>query len=216
MLKIKQNKIWYNIPGFEGYYQMSILNGNIRMINFVEYKKGLIVPIRILQKNISQKYLSLNIKGVSHRVIVHRQYAKMFIDNPKDLRAVKYKDLKTPLINRENLYWAQNKRAVIRKNVFVAKEVFYTKKEKKELIFKVALVICKQNKKFGIRKILRKAQDKVKLFIGETYQTNLNNNFPEFKDLIFPLSSEKNYNILIKKYNEDVIKILTENIKKDE
>lgn len=104
-----ENEIWKDIPGYEGYYQVSNY-GNIKS-NKRPYticsKTIILTKSKIIKPNISKGYyrVELNVNGVAKQFSVHRLVALAFIPNIHNLPCINHKD-ENPLNNKvENLEW---------------------------------------------------------------------------------------------------------------
>ena len=98
-----ENEIWKDIPGYDGYYQVSSY-GNVRSLErpYTICSKTIIsTKSKILKQGIVKGYynVELNVNGVAKKIFVHRLVALAFIPN------INNKD-ENPLNNRmENLEW---------------------------------------------------------------------------------------------------------------
>ena len=89
---------WRDIPGYEGFYQVSDL-GNIRSIRFNK--------IRNMKSWASHGYraVELCINNNRYTVGIHRLVALTFIPNPENKPEVNHKDRNKSNNNVENLEW---------------------------------------------------------------------------------------------------------------
>lgn len=98
-----ENEIWKDIPGYDGYYQVSSY-GNVRSLErpYTICSKTIIsTKSKILKQGIVKGYynVELNVNGVAKKIFVHRLVALAFIPN------INHKD-ENPLNNiMENLEW---------------------------------------------------------------------------------------------------------------
>lgn len=104
-----ENEIWKDIPGYDGYYQVSSY-GNVRSLErpYTICSKTIIsTKSKILKQGIVKGYynVELNVNGVAKKIFVHRLVALAFIPNINNLPCINHKD-ENPLNNRmENLEW---------------------------------------------------------------------------------------------------------------
>ena len=104
-----ENEIWKDIPGYEGYYQVSNY-GNVRSLErpYTIFSKTIVfTKRRILKKRIVKGYygVELNVDGAAKGISVLRLVALAFIPNINNWPCVNHKD-ENPLNNRiENLEW---------------------------------------------------------------------------------------------------------------
>ena len=91
------NEIWKEIPGYEGYFEVSNL-GNFRsMDRMVKYKnKGLRKypgkPLKVEQMQDGYQRIVLMKEAIKKRYMCHRLVALTFIDNPNNLPQINHKD----------------------------------------------------------------------------------------------------------------------------
>ena len=91
---------WEQIPGFEGYYEISNYGRVKSIARYVEYSKGtttctLFVPTKILKQTISKKgyyRVSLLKKEEHKKIAVHIIVARTFLENPNDYPQINHKD----------------------------------------------------------------------------------------------------------------------------
>ena len=107
-------EIWKEIPGYEGYYEISNVGRVRSLTRTITCKDG-----RQYTMKGDIKFLSLNNKGYymvnlykndkGKKVFVHRLVAEAFIPNPNNLPVVNHKD-ENPLNNNvDNLEWCTQK-----------------------------------------------------------------------------------------------------------
>ena len=106
-------EIWKDIPGYEGYYQVST-KGTIRSVdrNIMQMFRGNVV-CRIMKGKMIKSRLStggymmttLSMNGRHKHYGIHRLVALAFLDNPKKYRAVNHKDENKLNNNVDNLEW---------------------------------------------------------------------------------------------------------------
>lgn len=112
-------EIWKDIPGYEGYYQVSTL-GRIRSLDRVVFNSshpnGMHLKEKLLVASPDlDRYLGVNLSknGVRQSVKVHRLVAQTFLENPENKPEVNHKDLNKQNNRVENLEWclrAENER----------------------------------------------------------------------------------------------------------
>ena len=108
------NEIWKEIPGYEGYFEVSNL-GNFRsMDRMVKYKnKGLRKypgkPLKVEQMQDGYQSIVLMKEAIKKRYMCHRLVALTFIDNPNNLPYVNHKDGDKTNNKVENLEWCTAK-----------------------------------------------------------------------------------------------------------
>lgn len=113
---IKSNiEIFKDIPGCEGYYQVSN-KGNVKSLSrYVKSKPGqrdYKTPSRILKTNIDKRgyhRVELNVNGNSKKHLVHRLVAKTFIPNPENKPNIDHINTNTSDNRVENLRWCTQK-----------------------------------------------------------------------------------------------------------
>lgn len=101
------NEIWKDIPGYQGYYQISSL-GKVkslkRLVNSSKSAIGLrIVGERILKTRIDKygyETVILRKNNKDKHYTIHRLVASVFLDNPDNLPSINHKDL-----NKLNNYY---------------------------------------------------------------------------------------------------------------
>lgn len=116
------NEIWKDIPGYEGYYQVSNL-GNFRSLNrIINYRRGLkrLYPGKnLLLEPTKDNYRRIVLMKENRKVryMAHRIVAITFIPNPNNLPYINHKDGCKSNNNVENLEWctaSENSRHAIR------------------------------------------------------------------------------------------------------
>lgn len=93
-------EIWKDIPGFEGYYQVSnygrikSLSRKVNRDNWGKYPGTYTVREKLLSPNLANGYLQVNLIGnkVKKMISIHRLVAGIFVPNPKDKPDVNHKD----------------------------------------------------------------------------------------------------------------------------
>lgn len=114
MKKEENMKIWEDIKGFEGYYQISN-NGEIKSLSRTRLGRGnkpIILKEKILKPQIiNSGYLKITLKKESKEkgYLVHRLVALHFINNPFDLPEVNHLDGDKINNNDWNLEWTNSK-----------------------------------------------------------------------------------------------------------
>ena len=104
-----ENEIWKDIPGYDGYYQVSSY-GNVRSSErpYTICSKTIIsTKSKILKQGIVKGYydVGLNVDGVAKKIFVHGLVALAFIPDINNLPCIDHKD-ENPLTNRmENPEW---------------------------------------------------------------------------------------------------------------
>lgn len=104
------NEIWKEIPGYEGYFEVSNL-GNFRSKDrIIKYKQTgtRLYPGKPLKTELMQDGYSrivLMKEAVKKRYMCHRLVAETFIDNPSNLPQVNHKDGNRSNNCVENLEW---------------------------------------------------------------------------------------------------------------
>ena len=101
-----ENEIWKDIPGYDGYYQVSSY-GNVRSLErpYTICSKTIIsTKSKILKQGIVKGYynVELNVNGVAKKIFVHRLVALAFIPNINNLPCINHKD-ENPLNKRQNI-----------------------------------------------------------------------------------------------------------------
>lgn len=106
-------EIWKDIDGFEGVYQISNY-GRLKALS--KQLKG-----RNGYRNIKEKVLKPSIgtcgyyqyplthNGVKKTILIHREVAKAFVDNPNELYEINHKDEDRLNNHFENLEWCERK-----------------------------------------------------------------------------------------------------------
>ena len=104
------NEIWKEIPGYEGYFEVSNL-GNFRsMDRMVKYKNGGLrkypgKPLKVEQMQDGYQRIVLMKESIKKRYMCHRLVALTFIENPNDLPQVNHKDGVRNNNTVDNLEW---------------------------------------------------------------------------------------------------------------
>lgn len=107
-------EIWKDIPGYEGYYQISNL-GRIRSLdryaNVCGNGKRLVKGRIIKSVKCTNGYYEapLNRNGVRKVMLLHRVVANVFIPNPFNLPEVNHKDENIANNRADNLEWCTSK-----------------------------------------------------------------------------------------------------------
>ncbi len=102
-----ENEIWKDIPGYDGYYQVSSY-GNVRSLErpYTICSKTIIsTKSKILKQGIVKGYynVELNVNGVAKKIFVHRLVALAFIPNINNLPCINHKDENATGIKRQNI-----------------------------------------------------------------------------------------------------------------
>ncbi len=123
-------EIWKDIPGYEGYYQVSN-KGRVRCLErYVsrnDGRHGLVIQrvdpriIRPLTLKTGYKSVMLHKEGKTKRTTIHRLVALAFIPNPHNKRTVNHKDGVRTNNNVENLEWCTQS-----ENILHASRVLHT------------------------------------------------------------------------------------------
>lgn len=111
------DEIWKDIPGYEGYYQVSN-KGSVRSIErtILQVFRGKMSSRVMKEKTLNIKVLSngylaatLSMNGKRKTYRVNRLVAITFIDNPNGYRVVNHKDENKLNNNVDNLEWCTHK-----------------------------------------------------------------------------------------------------------
>lgn len=111
-------EIWKDIPGYEGYYQVSTL-GRIRDVDRVITRSdGNIMTrsgkIRKLDTTTKKyPYIGLHKNNKLATLVVHRLVARVFIPNPDNLPQINHKDGNKFNNHVDNLEWCTNQQNVL-------------------------------------------------------------------------------------------------------
>lgn len=92
-------KIWRDIPGYEGHYQASNL-GRIRSIKHEPY---IILKSDFQRNGYKRVYFWINNK--KRNILVHRMVAICFVPNPRGLKEINHIDEDKANNNASNLQW---------------------------------------------------------------------------------------------------------------
>lgn len=107
-------ELWKEIPGYEGYYEVSTL-GNIRsMDRIINCPWGKVYPAKGKPKKISKfktgyLYVNLYKENKTHKELVHRLVAIAFIPNPQSKPCIDHIDGDRTNNNVTNLRWCSIK-----------------------------------------------------------------------------------------------------------
>lgn len=107
-------EIWKDIPGYEGYYQISSC-GNVKSLPKIKKifcEKEYITKEKILgvdKNSRGYKRIWLSKEGKRKRIFVHRMVAETFIPNPDDKPCVNHIDCNIENNNVNNLEWCTKK-----------------------------------------------------------------------------------------------------------
>ena len=96
----KEKSVFRDIPGYEGYYQVST-KGNVRSVR----------NRRILKQSVNNggyPMVSISVDGKHEMKTVHRLMAITFLDNPEKLRDVNHIDGNKKNNTIENLEWVKH------------------------------------------------------------------------------------------------------------
>lgn len=108
-------EIWKDIPGYEGYYQVSN-KGNVKSVERIIHCGLNHSVVRHINEFIMKPYngnsgyltVILQRNGKNRLWLIHRLVALTFIDNPGGLECVNHKDENKLNNSVENLEWCTN------------------------------------------------------------------------------------------------------------
>lgn len=110
-----KNEVWKDIPGYEGYYQISNFGGVKSLERVVISKKGQRFEItgkilRQIGRSRGRKYMAVHLlsNGKALTASVHRLVAEAFIPNPNRLPFINHKDENPGNNTVENLEWCDH------------------------------------------------------------------------------------------------------------
>lgn len=103
------SEIWKDVPGYEGYYQISNM-GNVKSLDRVVEKSGRLHHIKghiLRQSKTRCGYYIIGFSKEDKRTyhLVHRLVADVFIPNPDNLPCVNHKDEVKVNNHADNLEW---------------------------------------------------------------------------------------------------------------
>ncbi|HZW70549.1 MAG TPA: NUMOD4 domain-containing protein [Hanamia sp.] len=111
---LKEEAIWEDIPGYEGYYQISnscIVRSLDRHVNVKNGFKRLLKG-RIMRPYVGRDgyvYYLLTVNKISKHIAAHRLLATTFINNPENKPEVNHKDTVRTNNLIDNLEWVTSK-----------------------------------------------------------------------------------------------------------
>ena len=106
-----KNEIWYTIPNYEGFYELSSLNRIKSLCRIVKHRTGttMIVKEKILSQSVNKSghlFVSLNKEGNKEVLGIHVIVARVHIPNPLNLPLVEHLDDIPSNNQTENLKWS--------------------------------------------------------------------------------------------------------------
>ncbi len=96
-------EVWKDIPGYEGYYQVSN-KGRIRSLDRIKIIKGQI--LKQMDNGRGYKKVTLCKNGRYKQTYAHRLVGKVFLDNEENKRTINHKDGDKSNNKVNNLEWA--------------------------------------------------------------------------------------------------------------
>ena len=92
---------WKDIEGYEGVYQIS----NKGRLKHIQVKNQCEKLVSLYQERTGYLRITLSHKNKRKKISIHREVAKLFIPNPKNLETVNHKDYNRTNNNVDNLEW---------------------------------------------------------------------------------------------------------------
>lgn len=103
---------WRDIPGYEGYYQVSSAGRVKSLGRFIQDRYGMKSPYRIPPRILKPKtssngyqWVNLSVQGIARPCRIHRMVAELFVPNPDRLPTVNHKNEDKSDNRAENLEW---------------------------------------------------------------------------------------------------------------